>query len=334
MAEAVAPLGTALTERQLEGLWRLAEEPVLCFDGDEAGARAAARAVERALPGLQPPRSLRFASLPAGQDPDTMVRDRGRRAMEEIIDAAIPLSRQLWEMAVGGRALDTPEARARVNKQLRDTVGPIPDPDLRRDYLEQFRKQLWPQAQERRRDAGRPAHAAEPKVSRSAVLGPGGGGTAQPRERTLLQTLLAFPALMLEQSEAVAGFPFETARYERVAAAAVDWAEAGPGPEDAGLRAFLVERGFANVVEELAGDEAHYLDRPESMESALVLFETILKRQRQHVEERAAQSEAEGAHTDEAAWERARERILRLQEAAEKDADLPDLGAAPPTGGA
>ena len=142
IAWAVAPLGTALTEQQLELLWRLAEEPVLCFDGDEAGARAAARAVERALPQLNAKRSLRFATLPSGQDPDTMVRDRGRQAMAEIVDAAIPLSDQLWRMALAGRALDTPEARARVNKLLQDQIARIPDRDLGFRYREDFRQRL------------------------------------------------------------------------------------------------------------------------------------------------------------------------------------------------
>ncbi len=75
-ASAVAPLGTALTEFQLQELWRLAPEPILCFDGDAAGQRAAARALRRALPLLQPGRSLRFAALPPGEDPDSLIRRR------------------------------------------------------------------------------------------------------------------------------------------------------------------------------------------------------------------------------------------------------------------
>ena len=128
IAQAVAPLGTALTENPLEGLWRLADDPVLCFDGDEAGARAAARAVERALPLLNAKRSLRFATLPAGQDPDTMVRDRGREAMAEIVDAAIPLSDQLWRMTASGRALDTPEARGGDQQAASGPDRPDPRP--------------------------------------------------------------------------------------------------------------------------------------------------------------------------------------------------------------
>ena len=94
---AVAPLGTALTEMQIEELWRLAPEPVLCFDGDAAGLRAAGRALERALPLLKPGHSLRFATLPAGEDPDTLVLNRGREAMQEVLARAKPLAEVLWD---------------------------------------------------------------------------------------------------------------------------------------------------------------------------------------------------------------------------------------------
>src|SRR6185437_754301 len=93
---AVAPLGTALTETQLHELWRLAPEPVLCFDGDAAGRRAALRALARALPLLQPGRSLRFAELPPGEDPDSLVRGGGSSAFGEVLAAARPLSEVLW----------------------------------------------------------------------------------------------------------------------------------------------------------------------------------------------------------------------------------------------
>ena len=334
IAEAVAPLGTALTENQLEALWRLADDPVLCFDGDEAGARAAGRAVERALPRLNAKRSLRFVTLPAGQDPDTMVRDRGRQAMAEIVDAAIPLSDQLWAMAVSGRALDSPEARARINKELQDQIERIPDRDLGFRYREDFRQRLrlpW----QRRGEGGPPAFVApEPPVRRGGALGPGARGTPQPRERTLLQTLIDYPELLVEQREALAGFPFRTPRFIGFAKALVDWAEAGHDPEGARLREHLVEHGYGSVVAEITESDTYYLDRTPSLDGARILFEDILKRQRQWLEEQAAQTEAEGAHTDEESWELYRERILRLQEAAEAEATIPDLGGAPRASGA
>ena len=334
IAEAVAPLGTALTEQQLEAMWRLAEEPVLCFDGDEAGVRAAARVVERALPQLNAKRSLRFATLPAGQDPDTMVRDRGRPAMAEIVDTANPLSDQLWKMAVNGRALDTPEVRARAHKQLQDQVARIPDRDLGFRYMEDFRQRLrlpW----QGRRQGGSPAFVApESPVRRGEALGPGGLGTAQPRERALLQILLGFPALAVEQQEALAGLHLETPRFAATVAAIVEWAEAGPEPESASLHAALVGQGLDGVIEELVGQGAPILNKPAGIDPARELFVDALRRQHQRLEEQATRAEAEAAHTDEERWQHTRERILRLQETAKADADIPDLGATPRASGA
>ena len=235
IAEAVAPLGTALTEEQLEMLWRLADDPVLCFDGDEAGKRAAGRAVERALPRLNAKRSLRFASLPAGQDPDTMVRDHGRQTMVEIVNGAIPLSQQLWRMATDGRALDTSEARSRVHDWLQEQAGQIPDRDLRYRYLnEDFRPWLRALSPKAQKEFPSRSYVAEVKVARGAALGSGTHGDPRPRERTLLQTLLDFPDLLIEQREAVDGFSFRTPRFARFAAA-IDWAEAGRRPGGRGV---------------------------------------------------------------------------------------------------
>ena len=104
----VAPLGTALTPDQIALMWRMADEPVLCFDGDKAGQRAANRAVDTALPALAPGRSLRFAFLPDGQDPDDLVRAGGRAAMEEVLAAARPLVDVLWMRESAAQPLDTP----------------------------------------------------------------------------------------------------------------------------------------------------------------------------------------------------------------------------------
>ena len=341
IAEAVAPLGTALTEEQLEMLWRLADDPVLCFDGDEAGIRAAARAVDRALPRINAGRSLRFALLPAGQDPDTMVRDHGRQAMAEIVDASIPLSQQLWKAAAGGRVLDTPEARARVGKQLKDQVQRIPDRDLQNRYLfEEF----WPRLKalsRAQRPADRPAPAvAEVPLSRGEALGSGSRGTARPRERTLLQTLLNHPTLAVDRSEALAGLPFETPRFAGVVAAAIDWAEAGPGPEDAGLRDCLAGRGLGGTVDDLVGPDAHYLDpaaRPETaLDEARILLDHLLGRQRLSLEIPATVAQAERSYADEASaenWERLQEAIRHSHEFAEAEAEIADHGALPGSGG-
>src|SRR5690348_16474945 len=139
---AVAPLGTALTEDQLGLLWKMADEPVLCFDGDGAGVRAAYRAVDLALPRLKPGKSLKFALLPQGQDPDDLVRSAGREAVAEVIDAAKPLAAMLWARETQGHQFDTPERRAALEARIGEVTNAIGDETVRRYYREDFRARL------------------------------------------------------------------------------------------------------------------------------------------------------------------------------------------------
>ena len=144
VGHAVAPLGTALTEDQIGLLWRLAPEPVLCFDGDTAGQRAAARAAERALPLLKAGFGLRFAMMPSGEDPDSLVQGRGRAAFDELVDGAMALSELVWRVESGGSLPPTPEGRADLNKRLDQRIRDIPDPTVRRYFQEFFKSRLWP----------------------------------------------------------------------------------------------------------------------------------------------------------------------------------------------
>src|SRR5207302_323168 len=114
---AVAPLGTALTEDQLALLWKMADEPLLCFDGDSAGRRAAYRAVDLALPHIRPGKTVKFALLPEGQDPDDLVRSGGREAISEVIGAARPLADMLWQRETESGSFDTPERRAGLDQR-------------------------------------------------------------------------------------------------------------------------------------------------------------------------------------------------------------------------
>ncbi|MBF0325376.1 MAG: DNA primase [Alphaproteobacteria bacterium] len=139
---AVAPLGTALTEAQIEEMWRLADEPILCFDGDNAGQRAMGRAAERAVPILKPGKSLRFALLPHPEDPDSLIKAKGPAAMQSVLDQARGLFEVLFDLTVAGRPLDTPERRAAVEKELKDKAFAIADETVRWQYLSAFRDRL------------------------------------------------------------------------------------------------------------------------------------------------------------------------------------------------
>ncbi|GGB34537.1 DNA primase [Sphingomonas metalli] len=140
--EAVAPLGTALTEHQLERLWRMVEVPVLCFDGDGAGQKAAVRAAHRALPMLAPGRSLRFVTLPAGQDPDDLVKSGGAGAMEALLAATEPLVDRVWAHELAAEPLDTPEQRAGLKRRLGELAATIADPAVRSEYQAEFRRRF------------------------------------------------------------------------------------------------------------------------------------------------------------------------------------------------
>src|SRR4051794_18514886 len=150
IAEVVAPNGTALTEPQLERLWRLDPSPILCFDGDNAGRKAAVRAASRALPLLRPDRTLRFVELPPGQDPDDVIRSGGREAFEELIASPEPLDARLWRHELDVEPLTTPEAWASLKQRLVDHAAAIGHADLSRMYREEWLNRFY----EQRRPAG------------------------------------------------------------------------------------------------------------------------------------------------------------------------------------
>jgi DNA primase len=130
----VAPLGTALTAEQLLLMWRMADEPILCFDGDAAGRRAAYRAIDLALPLVKPGKSLKLAALPDGQDPDDLVRSGGRGAVDDVLAAARPLAEMLWAREIEGGSFTTPERRAALEARLREVTASIGDDTVRRYY--------------------------------------------------------------------------------------------------------------------------------------------------------------------------------------------------------
>lgn len=140
--EVVAPLGTALTETQIARLWQMADTPILCFDGDSAGQKAAVRAAHRSLPGLLPDRSLSFASLPHGLDPDDLVRQKGAEAFNAVVGSASPLSELLWATEEMAQPLDTPEAKAGLRQRLYEHSFAIRDETVRTQYQAMFNNRL------------------------------------------------------------------------------------------------------------------------------------------------------------------------------------------------
>src|SRR6202046_2192695 len=138
----VAPLGTALTENQLALLWKMEDEPILCFDGDKGGEKAAWRAADLAIPHLKPGKSLRFALLPEGQDPDDLARSGGRVAIEEVISAARGLADVIWSREIEGGTFATPERRAALEARIGELTNGIRDEVVRRYYRQDLSQRL------------------------------------------------------------------------------------------------------------------------------------------------------------------------------------------------
>ncbi|MGL5839458.1 MAG: DNA primase [Sphingorhabdus sp.] len=136
--EAVAPLGTALTEQQIAMLWRMVPKPLLCFDGDTAGQKAAFRAAQRALGGLKPGHSLDFVTLPEGQDPDDLIRASGPRAFAQLLEKSEPLVERIWKVELATGSIQTPEDRAGLKQRLGGHLAEIADTEIRRHYADAF----------------------------------------------------------------------------------------------------------------------------------------------------------------------------------------------------
>ena len=140
---AVAPLGTAFTENQIKLLWQSCDEPLICFDGDTAGRKATIRAMNRAIPILVPGKSMQFVFLPDTFDPDDMIRKKSPQAFQEAINNAKSLSYTLWNSLIEGRSLDTPERRAKLEKDATELIEKIQHEKVRSYYLKDLKQKLW-----------------------------------------------------------------------------------------------------------------------------------------------------------------------------------------------
>jgi DNA primase len=240
---AVAPLGTALTENQLELLWRMTPQPVLCFDGDGAGIRAANRGVDLALPRLKPGYSVRFAMLPDGKDPDDLVRHEGRAPFDKVMAQARPLAEMVWNRELNAGRVDTPEARAELEARLKQLVSVIADENVRRHYQQDIRDRLngffQPQFQNRGNQQGRNFKRNGNDARGGGRNDPrGGGGQRTPntasdrltasgmvrghdtvpalRESVLALTIVNHPLLLQDEYDEIAAIDYENRELQRL----------------------------------------------------------------------------------------------------------------------
>jgi DNA primase len=280
---AVAPLGTALTENQLDLMWKLTPVPVLCFDGDGAGQRAAFRAVDLALPHLKPGRSVRFAMLPDGKDPDDLVKQDGRAPFDKVLSEARPLAEMVWLRELGGGTFDTPEKRAELEARMKQVVTVIADENVRRHYQQDVRDRLNAFFQPSQGGRGERRGAFEPgnRGGRGGQSGQGrfggrapgpsaGGGGAisdrlarsglvkghqdQPalRESVLALTVVNHPQLLQDEYDEIAAIDYEHRDLQKLWSSLLTAAAgAGAGLSREILLQRLEEQGHGGVIKAL-----------------------------------------------------------------------------------
>lgn len=228
-ADAVAPLGTALTEQQIQMLWRMTEKPLLCFDGDAAGQKAALRAAVRALPLLKPGHSLQFVTLPEGQDPDDLVKKSGPKALAALLEASEPLVERLWRSEVAAGPLDTPEDRAGLKQRLGAHMANITDAEIRRHYADAFRERFDNLFAAKPRAPFVPGNKGPKRDWRKPQILPPGAETKSFNAKSsdflvqgVLGALLRSPALIQRHHEALSDFVPTDANHAKLLGAMLD----------------------------------------------------------------------------------------------------------------
>jgi DNA primase len=202
ITETVAPLGTALTEEQLSMLWQMADEPILLFDGDNAGQRAAYRALDLALNHLKTNKTMRFATLPEGQDPDDLIRNEGRPAIEAVIDKAVPLIEMLWRRETASGLFDTPERKAGLESRLKEVSNSVKDETLRRHYRDDLMKrfsEMFPSSFSRGKFQPKGAMPVNSRAKAGATTAASPmltAGRMSPRETMIIRALADHPFLL------------------------------------------------------------------------------------------------------------------------------------------
>ena len=275
----VAPLGTALTPDQCELLWKMAEEPILCFDGDRAGRKAAYRAIDMALPLIGAGRSVGFALLPEGQDPDDLVRTSGREAVSHLLAHALPLAKVIWKRETENKSFATPERRAGLKRRLGEIANGITDKTLQRQYQDYFKDWLFrfrlggygagAKAPKKAWGGGPKANyetkmdlTSPPEVSQTLAISPlfrPGKPSLSSREGLILLLLLNHPGLIGRHIEDLAEIAFSSDKMEDLRKALIDFsassAAAAPldraSPDAACLRAAIEGQGFGPILQKL-----------------------------------------------------------------------------------
>ena len=277
--EAVAPLGTAVTEDQIREMWRLAPEPMMCFDGDKAGQRAAVRVVERTLGLLKPGYSLRFVYLPDGEDPDSFVAGQGSAAFETLLNEGVPLAHVLWNELIGNVNFDTPEQRAGLEQKISRILAEVKDPKIRGYYESDFGQRLkklfggefvpeidlheqaiskgnrenqqgnWRVQPYKKKGWGSQNTEKSIGIPKKTAIVQAKEFSTLDRKRLIILSVLEHPWLLDRHEEQFAMFDFESEELDKVRNEIIRIASRDSDLESESLRHQLLENGLGQAIE-------------------------------------------------------------------------------------
>jgi len=283
-ANAVAPLGTALTDDQIQLLWKVVREPVMCFDGDAAGQRAAAKAAGRALPHLRPGYGLRFAVLPDGEDPDTLVNRHGAGAMQALLDAALPLSEVLWRNESGGRIPSSAEDRAALEDKLKAHTREIQDTTVRAHFSRLFSERLWPKqggGAPARRQSGNRRDGWTPNIHLAAENITASVNPSERHEEILLAVAINHPGTLDDIGEHLGTMRFSSTDLDKIRQEVLKTLAENPGLERGALVTHLNQCGHGGALGRILSVEAYGFAKPEANADKAVSGWNELYRRRQ-----------------------------------------------------
>ena len=240
LAAAVAPLGTALTEDQISLLWRMDEQPILCFDGDNAGKSAALKALIRALPLLEPGKTLRLMLLPSGQDPDDVLRQQGPDAFADMIRQSISFLDALWGGMTENLDLTDPAVRAAFWQDIRNHIRQISHPQMRAALGDEVENRISSMRAASRSHDGMSSYMPMRQASRPKMV-------SEPRARLILAILVEHPELIAEYYEQVGMLTFHHDKMEKIRQIVINSVTIDTHLDDAAFRHHLKEFGFGDI---------------------------------------------------------------------------------------
>lgn len=262
LQETVASLGTAFNQTHLQLLWKMANEPILCFDGDEAGKKAMIKAAYTALPLLSPGVSLKFCLLPSGLDPDDVIKQQGVTFINKLIDKSLSLSDFIWQSELHQSNLKTPEGKALFEHKIYELIKEITNPIVRNYYQQFIKTKLWQELSEFKPGDFKKTKLKYVKESPLGLL------SDQSSISRLLYSLFAqiitYPDLLKEREilDSLLGFEIENQEIDFLRSILIESNE----NEEKLLNDLLIQNNLGKLTEFLCGDESSFIDKISTMD--------------------------------------------------------------------